>query len=120
MTLRRSVIAFGIAATVLSGCGSSVASTPVDGVVAVTVTLSRSGAIGPSFYRSPQRGVRVTVTDDSGGKWSDETDIDGEAVLAVPSPGEYEVDIGLCPDAAQNTTVARGATAKVRFDCVAP
>lgn len=114
------MLACGIAAAVLSGCGSSSGSTPVDGAVFVTVTLSRSGPPGPNFERVPQSGVQVTVTDDSGGTWSDETNHAGEANLVVPSPGEYDVDISYCPDAPQHATLARGATANVRFDCVAP
>ena len=118
--MRWHVLACGIAATILSGCGLIGGSTPVDGAVNVTVTLSRSGGLGPTLNNVPQSGVHVTVTDDSGGRWSGTTDGAGEANVAVPSPGEYDVDISFCPDAPQQANLAEGATAKVRFDCLAP
>jgi hypothetical protein len=119
MPVARLVLACLVAANVLSGC-SHRDDRGQGGVVELTVTLSRSGAVGPSFDHAPQGGVHVTVTDDAGGKWLETTNSDGHARLSVPSQGEYEVDISLCPDAPRRTAVARGATANVRFDCTAP
>jgi hypothetical protein len=119
MPVVRSVLACLVAASVLSGCSQGDDKVQA-GAVEVTVTLSRSGGMGPSIDHAPQSGVHVTVTDDAGGKWLKTTNSDGEARLSVPSPGEYEVDISMCPDAPRHATVARGATAKVQFDCIAP
>jgi hypothetical protein len=102
----------------LSGCGSGGGNAPDDGLVIVTVTLSRSGPPGPVFDQAPQSNIEVTVANSSG-TWSDQTDEAGEARLSIPS-GEYDVDISMCPDAPQHVIVSKGATARIRFDCLSP
>ena len=119
MSVLRLILACCVAATALSGCSHGDRGGQ-DGAIHVLVTLSRSGGMGPSIDHAPQSGVHVTVTDDAGGKWPATTNGDGEAQITVPSPGEYDVDISFCPEAAQHASVSAGGSATVRFDCIAP
>jgi hypothetical protein len=106
-------------ATLLSACGPDRPAPPEGGSIAVTVTLSRSGPVGPSLDHVPQADIQVTAVDHSGGSWSTKTGAAGEATLSVPA-GDYDVDISFCPDAAHHVTVTSGVTTATRFDCVAP
>jgi hypothetical protein len=106
-------------ATLLSACGPDRTAPPESGSILVTVTLSRSGPVGPSLDHVPQKDIQVTAVDDAEGIWSTKTGVAGEATLSVPA-GDYDVDISFCPDAAHHVTVTGGATTTTRFDCVAP
>lgn len=111
----------GLVVPILSGCSGSV-DPPEDGIVIVTVTLSRSsggGAAGPNIDHAPQSNVDVTVADGREHAWSDRTDENGAVRIPIP-PGEYDVEVKMCPDAPKPVKVSAGETMRVRFDCVAP
>ncbi|GCD89232.1 hypothetical protein [Nocardioides sp. LS1] len=117
-TMRRLGAALS-AAFMLSACGSAGGDERELGSITVTVTLSRTGPPGPSLDHSPIPGISVTAISTSQRSWSASTNSEGEAVLSIP-PGEYDVDIGYCPDAPQHVEVTAGARASTRFDCLAP
>jgi hypothetical protein len=104
-----------------AGCSADKKDTPPEtGSLVVTVTLSRSGGVGPTFGHVPQHDVALRVTDDAGEAYPGRTDAAGEAHFTL-APGAYVVDVNpYCPDAPKPVTVVRDEPAAVRFDCVAP
>jgi hypothetical protein len=116
-------LAAGLLLLAVSGCSAEKRdgpTTPATGSLDVTVTLSRSGGLGPTFDHVPQHDVALTVTDGAGDSRPGRTDDAGEAHFALV-PGSYVVDVNpYCPDAPKPVTVLRDQVAEVRFDCVAP
>lgn len=104
-----------VAPLTLVGCQSD-----ETGSLTVTITLSRSGGLGPTLDRAPQSGVIIDVTSETHDPENDVTDRSGEAHFSLP-PGTYVVDANpYCPERSQSATVVKGQTAQIRFDCLAP
>ncbi len=117
----RAVISLATLAILMSGCSGPPKSTVSSSMIETTVTLSRSGGLGPSLDHVPQREavVTVTVTDAAGVERTATTDADGRARLAVPV-GEYDVSTGFCPFRPQHVVASPGAVVRLTIDCLAP